>query len=351
MTPLEPQPATPELDRHRFQFSLKELLVVTTVIAILLAMLLPILNAKREAARRVECLNKAKQISLAMANYASTYSSRFPPSAAIAKAADGTQTVGGWSCLVRLLPFMQYNALYKTLPAGGDPEDTSNPAIAAAMNTQFLEFVCPSNPRSFTPSQSAGITNYKAMGATTRGSLVMAVNPQATPPYGTVPLHPDGAIFPGTGTRAADVLDGLSHTIFTLETMDEAASRWMVGKEATLVGMPQSSSPTGTTPQPSLFYFAPPGYDGTWGSDSAVSKAGLRTFLSYDFSPKGADAGKYEDPGFGQTPPAYGPSSMHPGVVVCGMGDGSTQAISKQIDAANLFFLITKNGSDPFYTP
>ena len=47
--------------------------------------------------------------------------------------------------------------------------------------------------------------------------------------------------------------------------------------------------------------------------------------------------------------PAYGPSSGHPAVVVVGMGDGSTQALSKRIDAANLFFLITKNNSDPFY--
>ena len=45
MTPLEPQPATPELDRSRFQFSLRELLVATTILAILLAMLLPLLNA------------------------------------------------------------------------------------------------------------------------------------------------------------------------------------------------------------------------------------------------------------------------------------------------------------------
>ena len=67
MTPLEPQPATPRLDRHRFQFSLKELLVVTTIIAILLAMLLPLLNVQREAARRAECLNKTRQIGLAIA--------------------------------------------------------------------------------------------------------------------------------------------------------------------------------------------------------------------------------------------------------------------------------------------
>jgi hypothetical protein len=42
---------------------------------------------------------------------------------------------------------------------------------------------------------------------------------------------------------------------------------------------------------------------------------------------------------------------MHPAVVTCGMGDGSVQALSKRIDAANLFFLITKNNSDPFYMP
>ena len=172
------------------------------------------------------------------------------------------QTVGGYSFLVQLLPFMEYDTLYKTLPDQGDPEDTTNQAIADVMKTQIKEFICPSGPRGplsktrWRKPQSAGITNYKAMGATTRDSLKMVANPTAKPPYGTmaptantVPLHPDGAIFPGNGTRAADILDGLSHTIFTIETIDEAASRWMVGKEATLVGLPQKSSPTGETPQ------------------------------------------------------------------------------------------------------
>jgi len=358
MTPLESQPAMLKLDRHRFQFSLRELLVVTTIFAILLAMLLPLLNIQREAGRRAECLNKTRQIGLAMANFASTFNSTFPPSASLAKAADGNaQSVGGWSYLVRLLPFMQFGP-YKTLPSDGDPENASNPAIVTAMNTQFREFVCPSNPRRSSKPNSAGITNYKAMGATTRGSLVMVVNPQATPPYGTmsqaagtVPLHPDGAIFPGIGTRIADIIDGTSDTMITIETIDEAASRWTVGKEATLVGLPQSSSPTGMTPQAPYTFFVQPGFDNTYGPDSAIAKGGLRTFLSYDFSPRGADAGKYEDPGFGTTPPAYGPSSMHPAVVICGMGDGSVQAISKQVDAAALFFLITKNNNDPSYIP
>jgi type II secretory pathway pseudopilin PulG len=359
-TASEPEPAPPKLDRHRFQFSLKELLVVTTILAVLLAMLLPLLNVSREAARRAECLNKTKQIGLALQTYAFILNNTFPSSASLTKATDGTRTVGGWSYLVRLLPFMQFGA-YKVLPSNGDPEDASNPAIVAAMNTQFGEFLCPSGPRRRVSGaqQSAGITNYKAMGATTRGSLVMVVNPQATPPYGTmssipgtVLLHPDGAIFPSTNSIPLScILDGLSHTIITIETIDETASRWTVGKEATLVGMPQSSSPTGTTPQAPYPFFVQPGFDGEYGPDSAVAKAGLRTFLSYDFSPSGPDAGKYEDPGFGSTPPAYGPSSMHPGVVICGIGDGSVQALSKQIDAANLFFLITKNNADPFYVP
>ena len=136
-TSSEPQPATPELDRRRFQFSHKELLIVTTVIAILLAMLLPILNIQREAARRASCLNKAKQIGLAFECYAATFNNSFPPSASLSKAPDGTATVCGWSHLVRLLPFMEYDPLYKPLPGGGDPEDTSNPAIITAMNTHL----------------------------------------------------------------------------------------------------------------------------------------------------------------------------------------------------------------------
>ncbi len=133
----------------------------------------------------------------------------------------------------------------------------------------------------------------------------------------------------------------------TIETVDEAASRWMVGTEATLVGLPQKSSPTGDTPQAPYNFFPPPGFDNTFGANLGVTNAGVRTFLSYDFT-TGADAGKYEDPGFSKTAPAYGPSSGHPGIVNCGMADGSVQSLSKQIDAAAFFFMITKNGSDPF---
>ena len=62
---------------------------------------------QREAGRRAQCINKTIRSGWRIQNYASTFNNRFPPSASVTKAADGTQTVGGWSHLVRLLPFME----------------------------------------------------------------------------------------------------------------------------------------------------------------------------------------------------------------------------------------------------
>ena len=299
-----------------------------------------------------------------MQNYASAHDNSFPPSAEIVQMPARGNVVGGYSFIVKLLPYMDYDGLYKTLPRdvpNGDLDAAlaDNPALVDAMNTSLQKFVCPSNNNNIFQYPTANppkfaFTNYKAMGATTRNSLIMAANPAAAPPYGTAAIHPDGAVFPSRGDLpVAGIKDGTSHTICIMETVDDVSSRWMVGAECTLVGLPQKSSPTGAQPTGTYPFFAPPGFDKEWGDGSAVSLAGLRTFLMYDFSPSGppSDVGKYEDPGWAKTPPAYGPSSAHPAVVIVGMGDGSVMAMNKRCDAANLFFLITKNGNDPFNFP
>ncbi|MEI8373895.1 MAG: DUF1559 domain-containing protein [Planctomycetota bacterium] len=360
--------------RSRRGFTLVELLVVIAIIGILIGLLLPAVQAAREAGRRTACLNKAgHQIGLAFHNYLSTFNV-FPPSAQ--KIGTGTSaTIGGYSFLVKLLPFMEYDSLYKNLPpnltAGNVIAAAStSPALENALTTVMKEYSCPSNANQQTMTVSGGtaaygLTNYKAMGASCRTSLAIASG-TGTQPYGTFTIHPDGAVYPGTGTRSGDIADGLSHTIIIMETMDDTYSRWMVGEECTLTGLPVGSVSTQTSTAGTVFnYFTPPGYDPSkgWGETSSSSTANLKTFLAYDFTASGLENGKYSDATLGGEPtwtracgassgaPGYGPSSSHPAVVIVGMGDGTGFALSKKTDAANFFFLITKNNSDPYYIP
>src|SRR5262245_13658129 len=95
----------------REAFTLIELLVVIAVIGILIALLLPAVQAAREAARRTQCSNNLRQIGLAMHNYESTFRS-FPASVIVDDGATVTGNNVAWGVHGRILNFLEQGNVY-----------------------------------------------------------------------------------------------------------------------------------------------------------------------------------------------------------------------------------------------
>ncbi len=136
---------------RRYGFTLVELLVVIAIIGILVALLLPAIQAAREAARRAECANKMKQIGIALHNYHDTHN-KFPPDAIWIGTTGGrvvpTPVHRNFTWIALLLPFMEESGLYDevdfTIPAY-DQQVTGPDGRTVGLHTiQLGAFTCPS---------------------------------------------------------------------------------------------------------------------------------------------------------------------------------------------------------------
>jgi prepilin-type N-terminal cleavage/methylation domain-containing protein len=148
------------LRRPRMAFTLIELLVVIAIIAVLIALLLPAVQQAREAARRMSCTNKMKQIGLALHNHHATYG-QFPNGSLVADSpsfnqpnwcTQGAATGAGAPWSVLILPFLEQSPLYEQFDLTSPFTTTSN-VPGAAINHQLFSvnnpaFECPSNPMS-----------------------------------------------------------------------------------------------------------------------------------------------------------------------------------------------------------
>ena len=143
-------------------FTLVELLVVIAIIGVLIALLLPAVQAARESARRAQCVNNLKQIGLGMMNYEVSYKC-FPINWGDGKAGTGLSEKGH-SWLTGVLPFIEEDVLYKSVTQGAD----LNKNYIAAQEP-VPEFMCPSDSHSGTLTTlmpvvgtKFGTTNYKS---------------------------------------------------------------------------------------------------------------------------------------------------------------------------------------------
>jgi len=211
----------------RSGFTLVELLVVIAIIGVLVALLLPAVQAARESARRSRCVNNLKQIGLAVHNYENTFR---------------TLPIGAYDCcygtwLLSILPYIEQSSLYQQYVRPGAMEgfggaNGGDIRYGTAVNlpvtrTQIASYTCPSDTKSADPGVISGVTfhNYVAnYGNTVRGRLdsqgvifggapfILVINPTKVPGFVTDRKFPQFVKF-------ADITDGLSATLMFSETV------------------------------------------------------------------------------------------------------------------------------------
>jgi prepilin-type N-terminal cleavage/methylation domain-containing protein/prepilin-type processing-associated H-X9-DG protein len=133
---------------RRSAFTLVELLVVIAIIGVLVALLLPAVQAAREAARRMHCANNVKQIGLGLHNYHDAHK-RFPPGAShYLPHVWGDRSVrhhGSFLC--RLLPYIEQGNIYDRVDdTAADPVfDSAMPDGTKVFQVRINTFICPSD--------------------------------------------------------------------------------------------------------------------------------------------------------------------------------------------------------------
>jgi prepilin-type N-terminal cleavage/methylation domain-containing protein/prepilin-type processing-associated H-X9-DG protein len=196
-------------------FTLVELLVVITIIGILIALLLPAVQAAREAARRMQCATNQAEVGKALANYENA-NNRLPPGNMGSK--NGTWL--GYTAFFSILPFLEKGVLYEKLNLD---VRWCMPPNNDLIGENVATYICPSGDAAGRrlidkpPNKPATYarSNYAVCFGSTR-LYDPALAPTNTP---TDSCDSDGAFRMNIGRPIADFVDGLSQTIVVSEVI------------------------------------------------------------------------------------------------------------------------------------
>ncbi len=225
-------------------FTLVELLVVIAIIGVLVALLLPAVQAAREAARRIECAKNQRMIALALASYENGFGC-FPPSRI---GCDGsslcihTYERAGTSGLVMILPQLEQQAAYDMFDFSIGPwfpQVFGNdwlPTNAKAIAERPAVYVCPSDesPSFSQKVQATGGIDYSTVPIAT-GSYALVAGSLGAPDFYShdIKYNNNGVFFYLYPMKVEEITDGLSQTMFVGEVIeshtDNSSNRWSLG--------------------------------------------------------------------------------------------------------------------------
>ncbi len=185
-------------------FTLVELLVVIAIIGILVAMLLPAIQAAREAARRSQCINNLKQMALATLNF-EIGRKELPRIYIFDHAIDNDKAIHGSH--VQILPYLEYQPVYD---AYSFKVAWSNIANRRAAETNIPEFVCPSAPSIYDRTKERVGSSQEPQGAFADYGVAGRISPQGVCTLTTAGIkdRPDWqGLFTGVPEYATDSVD------------------------------------------------------------------------------------------------------------------------------------------------
>ncbi len=397
--------------RRRQGFTLIELLVVISIIGVLVGLLLPAINAAREAGRRTQCLNNQRQVGLGLQGYVNARNN-FPNSVtwwnapnyesgdmSNGQARGGSAPLHSW--VVDILPYIEQIAIYNdynrqvpyyninpannngstnnlTLSSTGIgilscPNDDSVVAgegnLSYVVNSGFNHYWYSMN--GWASQAGAGSERSGAMGLV---NWDQAVNSSAT--VGGPVARKTGVMWPGTydgktpfdyKTNVAAITDGTSVTVLVTENTFAGASRnspyalnayaqgsttpvsitnWACAHPNFVAFMGSDDVCTGGAAGSNCTAMAGAGNLGptpTTGGKIATGPGWARANQSNSTSPEGINSGQRSGAQEGGHP---FPNSLHPGVIVVTMCDGSSKVISETINGVIWSKLITPSGSN-----
>lgn len=357
---------------HRRGFTLVELLVVVTIIAILAALLLPAIQAARESAIRSQCLNNVRQLGLACNVHENTFK-YFP----LASTSDGTfttaipgkqnsngtipssvdTTVAGYSWIVQVLPYMEEGLLYDDISNASkklklhamDPQLSKTGQPISHFSTRIIPSLrCPK----FAGGELATATEFQqfkpAIG-NYLGFVGTHIRRTGTP----LGVEENGAMASkqarnGKGYKVEELTDGTSKTLLVCESREIMYGSWYDGQCTWVTGMRDQSGSTTTDPEAVTdtdVMILPS--DGYWGINNNKGHA-----INWGPTIEGDTTKRYLGNSANVWPASaprnWGPSSQHPGGQVSHVfADNHTQLLSDKIDATTYYRLISRNRGEP----